>query len=110
MSNTFYFNACEMDTKLSPYADFEDVKDNVIHRGENNNNLVFHTTNTDKKLYAPSSIMNENVAINYRNIHNFYPGFETRDNTAFTEYDDWLRCISNDEEYHKIDKILHIKI
>ncbi len=101
MSNTFYYNACEMDTKLSPYADFEDVKDNVIHRGENDNNLVFHTTSSNKKLYAPSSIMNENVAINYRNIHNFYPGFETKSNTAFTEYDDWLRCISNDEEYHK---------
>lgn len=71
MSNTFYYNACEMDTKLSPYADFEDVKDNVIHRGENDNNLVFHTTSSEKKLYAPSSIMNENVAINYRNIHNF---------------------------------------
>lgn len=103
MSNTFYFKACEMDTKLSPYADFQEVRDVVVAEGEgdengqNKNNLVFHTTKDGNKLYAPSSIMNENVAINYRNIYNFYPTFTS--GASFTEYDDWLRCTQMDESY-----------
>lgn len=103
MSNTFYFKACEMDTKLSPYADFQDVRDVIVAEGEgdengqNKNNLVFHTTNGGGKLYAPSSIMNENVAINYRTIYNFYPIFTS--GGSFTEYDDWLRCTQMDEGY-----------
>lgn len=97
MSNTFYFNACEMDTKLSPYADFEDVKDVTIAEGENGNNLLFHTTRNNRKLYAPSSIMNENVAINYRNIYNFYPSFS--EGSSFTDYDDYLRCVEKDKDH-----------
>lgn len=100
MANTFYFNACEMDSKMTPYSDYEDIGTVVVAPGENDNNLKFHI-NSDKnrRLYAPSSIMNENVAINYRNIYNFYPTFST--NTAFTDYDDYLKCMSKDKDYQQ---------
>ena len=38
------------------------------------------------KLELPHSIMNDNVAINYRTIYNGYPMFSN--NTSFTEYSD----------------------
>lgn len=96
MANTFYFDACEMDSKLSPLADMENVQGLVIDTGdEGRNPLIFHiNSNRGDRLYAPHSIMNENVAINYRNIFNFYPSFT--DSTSFTDYDDYLKCTAND--------------
>ena len=41
--------------------------------------------------------MNENVAINYRTIYNGYPTFDVNNN--FTEYDDYKKCMDNDEFY-----------
>lgn len=101
MANTFYFDACEMDTKLTPYADVEDVEGLVIDTGdENKNPLIFHVNkNRNDRLYAPHSIMNENVAINYRNIFNFYPSFSPK--SSFTDYDDYLKCMEGDSDLNR---------
>lgn len=100
MANTFYIDACEMDAKLTPYSDNENIRGITLDENdENGNKLVFHVNDGKEsgRLYAPHSIMNENVAINYRNIYNFYPSFSK--NTTFTDYDDYKRCIANDEAY-----------
>jgi len=46
------------------------------------------------KLMLPHSIMNDNVAINYRTIYNGYPMFSNQ--ADFTEYSDYERCIMKD--------------
>lgn len=95
MANTFYFNACEIDAKMSPFSGVEDIRTIKVDEGENGNNLNYYSSNSERKLYAPSSIMNENVAINYRNIYNLYPSFAKH--TSFTDYDDYLKCIQKDD-------------
>ena len=42
-----------------------------------------------------SSIMNDNVAINYRTIYNGYPLFSQ--SADFTEYSDYERCVMKDK-------------
>lgn len=96
MANTFYFNSCEIDSKMSPYTGNEEVIKTTIAEGENGNNLNFYSSGSERKLYSPSSIMNENIAINYRNLHNGFPSYAK--STAFTDYDDWLKCIQKDEK------------
>lgn len=96
MANTFYFNSCEIDSKMSPYTGNEEVIQTTIAEGENGNNLNFYSSGSERKLYAPSSIMNENIAINYRNLYNGFPNYAK--STAFTDYDDWLKCIQKDEK------------
>ena len=51
-----------------------------------------------EELLMPKSIMNENVAINYRTIYNGYPTFEETNN--FTEYDDYKKCMSTEIFYN----------
>lgn len=88
MANTFYYDACNVDSKMTPYPSATDPV--LIDDG-----LVFHTnTKGDTKLIMPHSIMNDNVAINYRTIYNGYPLFSSEG--TFTEYSDYERCMSKD--------------
>lgn len=97
-NNTFYVSACmdystpvEIDSKNSPIAgniEFADVDDG----------LRFHRTQNGS-MYAPRSIMNDNVAINYRNIFNSYPVPDNKKD--FTEFSDYLRCMSSDAKYRE---------
>lgn len=92
MANTFYFDACSVDSTMTPYPDSIDEK--VYDKS--GSGLTFHTS-TDPfgpKLMLPHSIMNENVAINYRNIYNGFPFFSKEHN--FTEYSDYLKCMQKD--------------
>ena len=60
--------------------------------------LNFYTSqNSGEELTLPPSIMNENVAINYRTIYNGYP---TSGDDNFTEYDDFKKCMSSNEFYN----------
>jgi hypothetical protein len=95
MANTFYYNACEMDAKMSPVSYVEEIEKFDVDEGTDGNGLRFYRSASDRKLYAPSAIMNENVAINYRSIYNSYPTYAK--NVAFTDYDDYLKCIQKDE-------------
>jgi hypothetical protein len=51
-------------------------------------------------LELPHSIMNDNVAINYRTIYNGYPTFDAKGTNNFTEYDDYKKCINTEEFYN----------
>ena len=85
MANTFYFDACSVDARFSPYSG-EYVQKTI---GGNNSKLQFMEPK-GKPILGPHSIMNEHVAVNYRTIYNFYalPGNATQ----FTDYNDYLRC------------------
>lgn len=89
MANTFYYDACNVDARMTPFpVAVENVK-------EGSDSLDFFTTREDgEKLILPHSIMNDNVAINYRTIYNGYPLFSKKAN--FTEYSDYERCMSKD--------------
>lgn len=90
MANTFYYDACNVDSKMTPFPSATDPI--IIDQG-----LTFYTSTEEdgNKLILPHSIMNENVAINYRSIYNGYPFFSK--NANFTEYSDYEKCISQDE-------------
>jgi len=90
MANTFYYDACNVDSKMTPFPSATDPI-------ELDTGLIFHTSDDESgsKLLLPHSIMNENVAINYRNIYNGYPFFSS--STNFTEYSDYEKCMSKDE-------------
>jgi hypothetical protein len=90
---SFYNTACRVDAKMALFQ--PDLQVSVIDDG-----LTFYVPsgNTSEKLEMPKSIMNENVAINYRTIYNGYPSFDESNN--FTECDDYKKCMSNDEFYN----------
>lgn len=91
MANTFYYDACNVNAKMTPFPDAE------IGVTSTDEGLNFYSPKdeNDGKLLMPHSIMNENVAINYRTIYNGYPLFSKDSN--FTQYSDYERCMQKDE-------------
>ena len=88
---SFYNTVCVVDAKMALFQ--PPLQKSVIDDG-----LVFYTPQSDdKKLTMPHSIMNENVAINYRTIYNGYPTFESV--ADFTAYDDYKKCINTESFY-----------
>lgn len=89
--------ACRVDAKIALHN--PELQASVIDEG-----LKFYTpSNTDEKLLLPHSIMNDNVAVNYRTIYNGYPQHMSEEdlkNHNFTEYDDYLKCISKESFYN----------
>lgn len=94
MPNTFYYDACNVDARMTPFNPA--VKDVSTVTPEGLSFFVAENE-SDGKLVLPHSIMNDNVAINYRTIYNGYPMFADREN--FTEYSDYERCITRDKYY-----------
>lgn len=95
MANTFYYDACNVNSKMTPYP----VKTEPVKLDDGL--LFFNAENTDDgKLAMPHSIMNENVAINYRTIYNGYATYSNE--TDFTEYSDYERCMSKNQFYASI--------
>ena len=91
MANTFYYDACNVNAKMTPFPDAE-IGVTSIDEGLN---FYSPKDENDGKLLMPHSIMNENVAINYRTIYNGYPLFSKDSN--FTQYSDYERCMQKDE-------------
>jgi hypothetical protein len=88
---SFYNTACRVDAKMALFQ--PELQVSVIDDG-----LTFYVAKEkDQKLEMPHSIMNENVAINYRTIYNGYPTFDTSNN--FTEYDDYKKCMDATDFY-----------
>ena len=89
---SFYNTACIVDAKMALFQ--PELQASVIDEG-----LTFYIPKGgDEKLEMPHSIMNENVAINYRTIYNGYPTFDVSND--FTEYDDYKKCMSNESFYN----------
>ena len=80
MPNTFYFDACNVDSRMTPFP--PETKN--LYPGPNHPDFFVADKDEDGKLMLPHSIMNDNVAINYRTIYNGYPLFSQSAN--FTEY------------------------
>lgn len=103
MANTFYNNAFEMDSRATPWP--IEIEKNTIDAGtqdtENGvytSSLVF-MSGKKSKMYGPHSIMNDNVAINYRTITNAYSIHDNSKN--FTQYSDYLRCMTKETFYQQ---------
>ena len=92
MANTFYHDACNVDSRMTP---FPPELDNISELKGQGLDFYVAKNSKDGKLALPHSIMNDNVAINYRTIYNGYPMFSNEIN--FTEYSDYERCISKDK-------------
>ena len=96
---SFYNKACRVDAKLALFQ--PELQVSVIDDG-----LKYYVAKSDnggedsERLELPHSIMNDNVAINYRTIYNGYPTFDVKGKNNFTEYDDYKKCISQDEFYN----------
>lgn len=92
MPNTFYFDACNVDARMTPFP--VEVKNVSVDKDDG---LDFFVASDESNgvIALPHSIMNDNVAINYRTIYNGYPMFSQDIN--FTEYSDYERCIMKDE-------------
>ena len=89
---SFYNTACRVDAKMALFQ--PELQVSVIDDG-----LTFYVAKEgDQKLEMPHSIMNENVAINYRTIYNGYPTFDKSNN--FTEYDDYKKCMDATDFYN----------
>lgn len=90
MPNTFYIDACNVDSRMTPFPPelqkitYDEGLDFFVARNEG-----------DGKLLLPHSIMNENVAINYRTIYNGYPMYSN--DIDFTSHSDYLRCMMKDK-------------
>ena len=91
MPNTFYHDACNVDSRMTPFPP-SDLKEIKLDDG-----LSYFIARDDANgtLTMPHSIMNDNVAINYRTIYNGYSMFSKDSN--FTEYSDYERCIMKDK-------------
>ena len=89
--SSFYNMSCRVDAKMALFQ--PELQASVIDDG-----LTFYIPKSDdEQLEMPHSIMNENVAINYRTIYNGYPTFGENN---FTEYDDYKKCMSQEEFYN----------
>ena len=87
-------NICRVDAKMALFQ--PELQVSVIDDG-----LTFYVAkDSGETLEMPQSIMNENVAINYRTIYNGYAGFLRKGEVQFTEYDDYMKCMSNEEMYN----------
>ena len=99
---SFYNTACRVDAKMAFFQ--PELQVSVIDDG-----LTFYTPKIEKdgsgkiitdELLMPQSIMNDNVAVNYRTIYNGYPSIDKKDNFKFTEYDDYKKCMEAEEFYN----------
>ena len=96
---SFYNEVCRVDAKMALFQ--PELQVSVIDEG-----LTYYVPKDgDMKLELPHSIMNENVAINYRTIYNGYPTFMSEadkmiSGDPFTPYDDYKKCMSNDNFYN----------
>jgi phage pi2 protein 07 len=91
---SFYNTACRVDAKMALFQ--PELQKSVLDEG-----LTFYVPKEgDEQLSMPQSIMNDNVAVNYRTIYNGYPTFENPDDVNFTDYDDYKKCMSQDEFYN----------
>ena len=89
---SFYNTACQVDAKMALFV--PEVKQSVIDDG-----LPYYSAKeSGLKLEMPRSIMNDNVAINYRTIFNGYPAFDNN-SASFTEYDDYKKCLHAEDFY-----------
>ena len=66
---SFYNTACRVDAKMALFQ--PELQVSVLMK-----DLHYVPKEWDEKLELPHSIMNENVAINYRTIYNGYPTFD----------------------------------
>lgn len=94
MPNTFYYDANNVDSRMTP---FPPKIQNIGVDKENGLDFYVAEDSSDGKLILPHSIMNDNVAINYRTIYNGYPMFSDKGN--FTEYSDYERCMMKDKYF-----------
>lgn len=114
---SFYNDACQVDAKMALFQ--PELQVSVIDEGLN----FYVPKENDEKLLLPHSIMNENVAINYRSIYNGYANFLTVDKNGkislkegeqhpFTDMmtikNVWLLMIFTNYSY-PINRTLHIK-
>ena len=92
MPKTFYHDACNVDARMSPFP--PELTDKQLDAKEG---LSFFVAKNDGDgvLSMPHSIMNDNVAINYRTIYNGYPMFSTEND--FTLHSDYERCMMKDQ-------------
>ena len=89
---SFYNTACRVDAKMAFFQ--TELQATVIDDG-----LTYYVPKeSDEQLTMPHSIMNENVAINYRTIYNGYP--VNGNNTNFVIYDDYKRCVNQENFYN----------
>lgn len=91
MPNTFYYDACNVDARMTPFPPAtKDLKPDP-------EGLSFFVADDESNgvMARPHSIMNDNVAINYRTIYNGYAMFSKDAN--FTEYSDYERCVTKDK-------------
>lgn len=93
MPNTFYIDACNVDSRMTPFPPSE--LSNISPEKDNGLDFFVSKNKNDGKLILPHSIMNDNVAINYRTIYNGYQMFSN--NIDFTSYSDYERCMSKDK-------------
>ena len=94
MPNTFYIDACNVDSRATPFVpELKYLK--VDDNDEGGLDFIVPEKEENGKLIMPHSIMNDNVAINYRTIFNGYPLYDNKQN--FTEYSDYERCMSRDK-------------
>lgn len=92
MPNTFYYDACNVDSRSTPFPPSE-LKD--LEPDPDGLSFFVAADNKNGRLMMPHSIMNDHVAINYRTIYNGYPMFS--DKTDFTIYSDYERCMMKDK-------------
>ena len=85
---SFYNTACRVDAKMALFQ--PELQKSVLDEG-----LTFYVPKEgDEQLSMPQSIMNDNVAVNYRTIYNGYPTFDKEGSNNFTEYDDYKKNCS----------------
>lgn len=89
---SFYNTACRVDAKMAFFQ--TELQATVIDDG-----LTYYVPKESNEQFTmPHSIMNENVAINYRTIYNGYPSIG--DNSNFDIYDDYKRCVNQENFYN----------
>ena len=91
---SFYNKALRVDAKIALTP--PKLKVSIIDE-----DLTYYSPADDNETYKmPRSIMNDNVAINYRSIYNGYPTPTKSDETPpFTEFDDYKKCITSEKFY-----------
>ena len=75
MPNTFYYDACNVDARMTP---FPPKLKNMEPDKEGGLDFFVANEEGDGKLMSPHSIMNDHVAINYRTIYNGYNMFQVQ--------------------------------
>lgn len=102
MASTYYNTSLNMDARYSPFGS-ENIKSTTIDDVKDDNgksSIQESLTYLDGDLSAPASIINNNVAVNYRTIYNGMaaPGA----GVDYTLYDDYTRLIDGSIKYGEI--------